>query len=137
MPAGETDGRGLLRGAHVLVVEDEFLLRLELETLLSQAGASVRTCGTVAQALAAVDAETFDAAVLDVHLVRETIEPVARKLAELCVPIVFYTGQVAGEAVSAHWPQAQVISKPAPPGAVIDALIESMHSPAARGSRDP
>lgn len=137
MPAGETDRRGLLRGARVLVVEDEFLLRLELETLLVQAGASVRTCGTVAQALAAVDAETFSAAVLDVRLGRETIESVARKLAELGVPIVFYTGQVAGEVTSAHWPQARVISKPAPPGMVIDAVIESMHGPAGRGSPDP
>ena len=46
MTAGEpcVRGKSQLHRARILVLQGEFLLRLELETVLGQAGATVRTC---------------------------------------------------------------------------------------------
>src|SRR5262245_40818421 len=134
----ETDGSGAapLNGAHILAVEDDFLLRLEIETVLRDAGAAVvRTCGTVQQALVATDTEGFGMAILDTRLGYETVAPVARRLAEIGTPFIFYTGQVAGDAVISQWPQARVISKPAVSAVLVDAVADVLSLfPAPRGS---
>jgi DNA-binding NtrC family response regulator len=100
------------------------MVRLELETVLGAAGASVRGCGTVAQALAAIVAETFDAAVLDVRLGSGTVEPVARKLDELRTPFVLYTG--TEQTATSQWPQARVVAKPAASGLLVRAVSETI-----------
>lgn len=125
-----------LHGARILVVEDDFLVRLEIETVLGQAGARVRACGTVADALAYVDAEALDAAVLDVRLGRETVAPVAHKLTDLGTPFVLYTGQVASDISTSQWPQAPIVAKPASPTVLLNAVIERMRQPVAQRSRD-
>jgi DNA-binding NtrC family response regulator len=113
-----------VQGTRILVVEDDFVVRLEIETVLGAAGASVRGCATVVQALTAIAAETFDAAVLDVRLGSGTVEPVARKLSELCTPFVFYTG--TEETAISQWPQARVIAKPAASALLVRAVIETL-----------
>jgi DNA-binding NtrC family response regulator len=115
---------GGVQGTRILVVEDDFVVRLEIETVLGAAGASVRGCATVVQALTAISAETFDAAVLDVRLGSGTVEPVARKLSELCTPFVFYTG--TEETAISQWPQARVIAKPAASALLVRAVIETL-----------
>jgi hypothetical protein len=84
----------------------------------------VRGCATVAQAFAAIAAETFDAAVLDVRLGCGTVEPVARKLNELLIPFIFYTG--TEETATSQWPQARVIAKPAVSALLVRAVIETI-----------
>ena len=115
---------GELQGTRILVVEDDFMVRLELETVLGAAGASVHGCGTVVQALAAIAAETFDAAVLDVRLGSGTVGPVARKLDELRTPFVLYTG--TEQTANSHWPQARVIAKPAAAALLVRAVSETI-----------
>lgn len=62
-----------LRGARMLVVEDDFPLLMELRAILREAGAeTVVGCGTVDQAVAIADGDGVAAAVLDVRLGRET-----------------------------------------------------------------
>jgi DNA-binding response OmpR family regulator len=119
-----TDAPPPLAGARVLVVEDDFVVRLEIETVLGRAGASVRGCGSVAQALAAIDTAKFDVAVLDVRLCRETITPVARKLEQIGTPFLFYTG--TEQTATLEWPEARVIAKPAAPAVLIDAVLEAL-----------
>ena len=109
------DGSGALDGARLLVVEDEFIILLELESVLLEAGAEkVCLCGTVAAALDCVEREKLGAAILDVRVGRTHIDPVARALDRRGVPFVFYTGQGETDPVSAAWPGRRIISKPAP-----------------------
>lgn len=137
MSQGSESGAAPLHGAHILVVEDDFVLRLELETVLRGAGAAVvRTCATVAEALRSIDGEKFAAAILDMRLGRETVAPVARKLADLGTPFVFYTGQVASDAVIAQWPKVPVVSKPALPVMLIRAVSEVLRSSATPHAHD-
>ena len=115
-----------LQGVRILAVEDDFIVMLELTTILRDAGATVRSCGTVAQALSMVEGETFAAAVLDVRVGRECVSPIAQKLAALGTPFVFYTGQVGNDPTMAQWPKAGVVSKPAPPLLLVKALVEAL-----------
>ena len=114
----------VLQGARVLIVEDDLLLLMELESILLEAGAEVAgSCRSVREGLAAAD-DRVAAAILDVRVGRETIAPVARRLASRGTPFVFYTGQVQNDPELAEWLGCTVLSKPARPGTIVAALAE-------------
>lgn len=58
----------LLEGSSILVADDEAPIRDLLRDLLEPEGASVRTAGTGSEALAAIEAEEPDLAILDVRM---------------------------------------------------------------------
>jgi DNA-binding response OmpR family regulator len=124
MPGPTDPGATALAGALILAVEDDFLVLLEIATVLRDAGAVVISCTTVEQALRAIDAQLPAAAVLDVRIGRDTIAPVARRLAELDTPFIFYTGQVTAEPPMAQWPHARMVPKPAPAAVLVKAVAE-------------
>jgi len=111
------DQARVLDGARLLVVEDEFIILLELESLLLEAGAAgVRLCRTVAEAMRHVEQadEAYGAAVLDVRVGQNNVAPVARALERRGVPFVFYTGQTANDPIRTEWPKCEILSKPSP-----------------------
>ena len=77
----------------ILIVEDEPLIAMMLEDIVIELGYSVAgPVGSVTEALAFVAANPVDAALLDVNLGREKIDPVADQLAKLECPFIFTTG---------------------------------------------
>ena len=77
----------------VLLVEDEMFVAWLLEDMLADLGcAVVGPASSVNQALAMIDAEAIDAAVLDVNLNGQMSYPVADALAARGVPFVISTG---------------------------------------------
>lgn len=84
-----------LAGAFVLLVEDEYLVALDLQIEIERSGATViGPVGRVSEALDLAGRTTpLDAAVLDVNLHGEAVFPVADVLAERGIPYVFATGQ--------------------------------------------
>jgi DNA-binding response OmpR family regulator len=77
----------------VLLVEDEFMIAEFIASLLTAHGMVIAgQVGTVDAALAAVETMVFDCAVLDVNLNKESIAPVADRLAALAKPFIFLTG---------------------------------------------
>ncbi len=103
-----------LRGARILIAEDNALIALDLQSLLEDAGAEVvGLAGTVAQALALAGSATPTCAVLDVILHGELVFPVARMLRERGVPMIFYTGSSYMQGLGRDWPDAPIIMKPA------------------------
>jgi CheY-like chemotaxis protein len=82
-----------LEGLKVLVVEDEFLVALLIEEMLESAGCVViGPIARVPEALDAVDHDACDAAVLDINLAGERVDPVADALSNRNVPFMFVTG---------------------------------------------
>ncbi|HEX2477971.1 MAG TPA: response regulator [Geminicoccaceae bacterium] len=82
-----------LAGLRVLIVEDEFLLAMELETLVECGGCTaVGPASSVRQALALIDGDEPDIALLDVNLKGERATPVAAALQDRGVPYVLITG---------------------------------------------
>ena len=83
----------LLSGRRILVVEDEMLILMMIESMLADLGCdSVTAAATVDQALALIDAQVFDAAMLDVNLKGDSSRPVADALAARGIPFIFSTG---------------------------------------------
>jgi two-component SAPR family response regulator len=77
----------------VLVVEDEMLIGMLLEDMLTDLGHEVAAIvPRLKEAMAAVDRETYDLAILDVHLHGESAFPVADVLIAKGIPFVFATG---------------------------------------------
>lgn len=80
-------------GRKVLVVEDEMMVAWLLEDLLAELGyAIVGPAASINQALAMIETEAIDVAVLDVNLNGEMSYPIADALAARGVPFVFVTG---------------------------------------------
>ncbi|MBU1377035.1 MAG: PAS domain-containing protein [Alphaproteobacteria bacterium] len=104
-------GPASLKGARVLIVEDAVLLALELETGLSEAGATViGPAYELEEAMALLD-QPIDAAVLDANLNGRSVTPVAEALHQRQIPFVFATGY--GETGGAPGGfEAPVIRKP-------------------------
>lgn len=127
-----------LDGTRILVVEDDFIIGLELAAVLSDAGAEVvGPSQSVAAAMITAE-EPLSAAILDIRLGDETVAPVARRLAARHVPFLFYTGQSGTDPLRSEWPECRIIAKPAMPPSLVAALAallceESQRSrPAAR-----
>jgi DNA-binding NtrC family response regulator len=78
----------------VLVVEDEFLIAMDLADMLRKLGAAnVRTEFGVADAVAALDGPQLpDCATLDFRLGAATAAPVADALLARRIPFIFVTG---------------------------------------------
>jgi DNA-binding response OmpR family regulator len=75
-----------------LVVEDEVLICLLIETMLEDAGYDVTVANSVREALDSIGADMPDVAILDLTLHGEKVYPVADKLTEAGTPFVFATG---------------------------------------------
>ncbi len=126
-----------LRGARLLIVEDDVLLLMDLEAILQDAGAEVvACCRDVNEGLAAAEQKAVVAAILDVRVGQDTIAPIARQLADRGTPFLFYTGQVENDPALAEWSGHTVLSKPARPAAIVAAVADLLQHalPAQRSS---
>ncbi len=112
-----------LTGVTVLVVEDDPLLAMDLETTLAEAGAVVvGLCHTLDEAMLRADGADFVVAVLDFGLGSDTVSPVARRLFDRGVPFVLYTGKSRHEPSLAEWRDCSIVEKPASPRTLLSAV---------------
>ena len=111
-----------LNGLSFLVVEDETIISLLLEDMLTSLGAaSVWHASAVNEALASLKERRPDAVLLDVNLSGEAAYPVAELLEKEGIPFVFSTGYgVSG--LSPRWNGKPTIQKPFTPEALDTAL---------------
>ena len=77
----------------LLVVEDEYLIRMLLEDMLDDLGYGIAAAvGTLSEAQQIAADGDFSAAILDVNLDGQEIYPVADILSRRNIPFVFVTG---------------------------------------------
>src|SRR6516225_4836937 len=101
-----------LEGVRVLVVEDEYLVAILIEEILESAGCVVMgPIPRLPEALDAAHHDNCDAAVLDVNLAGQRIDPVADALSERNVPFMFVTGYGAN-ALPGEYAERTLIHKP-------------------------
>jgi CheY-like chemotaxis protein len=102
----------LLSGRSILVVEDEMLVLLNIEDMLADHGCtSVSAAANANQALSLIDAQDFDAAMVDLNLNGEKSYRVADALAARGVPFVFSTGY-SGDSLDERYRDRPVLGKP-------------------------
>lgn len=113
----------VLRGRHILVVEDEYLIAMDLCHCLDREGATViGPIPTVQDALTLIEGlDHVDAAVLDINLQGEKVFPVVDVLTERHIPFVFTTGyDVLG--LPERYRSAPICSKPILVESVVEAV---------------
>ncbi|MDN3277726.1 response regulator [Frankia sp. RB7] len=109
--------------ADVLIVEDDPIIAIDFEDRVLGFGVTrVRSVGSVAQALDAINARAPDFALLDVELIREKSFAIAERLAALKIPFVFVTGYGAETSIPAQFAARPRLQKPCSSDALEAAL---------------
>ena len=109
------DTTAFIVGKRCLVVDDEFLIALDIQQTLENLGAAVTCIGDVDSTLAALNGGArFDVAVLDVKLGGFTHDSsgIATRLTEKGTPFVFLTGLRADNELAQIFPRVPVVEKP-------------------------
>ena len=113
-----------LEGKSVLVVEDDYFMASEMAAAVRDAGGTaLGPVPDVEGALAIIESQTVDAAVLDIHLGEETSFPIAAKLKARGVRVVFVTGY-DDWFLPNELDDVTVYRKPADPDNVVRVLFE-------------
>jgi two-component SAPR family response regulator len=116
--------------ASVLVVEDEFLVALDVEAILSRNGHAVLgPVGSVSKALELLERERPGVAILDINLRGEMIYPVAERLKELGVPFVLSSAYNSNEFDKGGvLAEADNIGKPFMEDRLMEALVNALRT---------
>jgi CheY-like chemotaxis protein len=102
----------LLSGRSILVVEDEMLVVMMIEDMLTDLGCEViTTAATVDQALHHIEEGTFDVAMLDMNLGGTGSEVVADALVAHQIPFIYSTGNT-GNTTRPNYSDRPVLRKP-------------------------
>jgi DNA-binding NarL/FixJ family response regulator len=117
----------MLDGAHVLILEDEPIIALDLAATIEAAdGCVVGPAGTVAAALALLEDQDVSGAILDANLPDGELTPVAILLIERGIPLVIYSAIGAPDELRKHHPDVPVCLKPTMSDRVVEALLKLM-----------
>lgn len=107
----------------ILVLEDEFIIAMELEDVLGmEHGAHVHIASTPQAALDILERYPVDVAILDVNIAGESSFPVARVLSERGIPFLFATGYEAASSAMEAFSAVPVLAKPYTMSSVVAAL---------------
>lgn len=121
-----------LADKRILLVEDEVLIAEMVVDMLVDLGATViGPATTLANGLALAGSAQIDAAVLDVNLRGERIDPIADILAARGIPVLFATGY--GMAAGANRRGSPVIDKPYTQERLARELVRAMAATKAAG----
>ena len=115
----------MLPGCRCLVLEDEYLIALDIQDMLEGAGAASVACFSNAEkAMAALnDGATFDFAILDVHLGGASRNglSVAAELTARGTPFIFLTG-ISHDAARTLGFDAPFLEKPYQQATLLEAI---------------
>jgi DNA-binding response OmpR family regulator len=112
--------------ARILVVEDEALIAMDLQALLEEAGYQVLGPANSSEAaLAIIDKDAPDVALLDVNLGRSDAFGVATVLVERKTEVIFLTGHTAHKLPQAHR-DLPLVSKPYLPHVLLQAVERAL-----------
>lgn len=117
----------MLQGLRILIVEDEPLIALDLETAITDhQGVVVGPASTIVGALRLINDGVIHGAIIDLRLNTALALPVAERLIADRTPFVIHSGQ-ADASVKSAWPNVPIIGKPAPMEVIIAALAAAIH----------
>jgi len=117
----------MLNQVSVLIVEDEPFIALDLAAAVKEArGNVIGPAGSVREALALIERQSVQAAVLDVNLSDRDVTPVAELLIEGGVPVIFYSGLALPAALRERYPSALLYKKPTSPVQLVNELAALM-----------
>jgi PAS domain S-box-containing protein len=122
-PSGESS----LRGKRIIIVEDEPLIAMEIDSILTAHGCEVvGTAGTLEKAKTLVERVDCDVALLDVNLTGRTVAEVAAKLTHRNIPFIFVSGY-GSKTLPPGFQGAPIVRKPVNPAELVAAVERLSH----------
>lgn len=107
----------------ILIVEDEYLIAMEIAAALKLAGCVVAgVAGSVAKALRLLDDERCDAVVLDANLSGDSAEPVAKVLVQRGIRYLVVSGYNSSQRPGLL-ATAPFLAKPCAPASLVAAVL--------------
>ena len=117
----DTGAQQALAGKRALIVEDEALVAMLLEDMLTDLGCQVATAARVDTAFVALDQGPVDFAILDLNVGGQNTYPLADVLADRGIPFLFATGYGSSGLAEAYR-ACVTLQKPFEMGTLIDAI---------------
>ena len=115
-----------LKDLRVLVVEDEALVALQIEDMLTELGCAViGPASRVGQALELLDGEPVEVAVLDLNIAGELVYPVADELRSRGLPYIFVTGY-GTSGLSEPYRSRPILEKPFARRELLRAMLDTL-----------
>ena len=107
----------------VLVVDDDALIALDIQTQLQDLGHSVAVANNLQAALDLVGQQSFDVAIVDWHLKDEISAPLIEMLEQQHIPFVLCSGS-ALEELAGLFPASAILPKPFASDQLMGALAQ-------------
>lgn len=116
-----------LSGLRILVLEDEFLIAMDIEQICRDHGAvEVVIKRTLLEAESDSGSLAFDVAVVDLMLAGQTTQPFARTLQGQNIPVVFASGYSEVDELRAEFPDAGFVAKPFSETGLVEAILAAV-----------
>ena len=110
-----------LAGQTILVGEYEPLISFDIESVLTEAGATVVTATDQRQGLMGTLSDRLTAAVLDTTLGDESVDPICEYLSRHSIPFIFLTADSGSE--RRKWAAAPILSQPIDGALLVSHLV--------------
>jgi CheY-like chemotaxis protein len=128
-PGGDRSLTSNLQGKRVLIVEDDVLLLMSLQDMVTTFGCTIANSAmAVGPALQMARDPALDLAILDINLCGKLVTPVAEMLASRGVPFIFASGYDAQMVPSVG--ERPRVSKPYTSNQIRTALLAALAAPA-------
>jgi DNA-binding response OmpR family regulator len=108
----EVMSRAITDQPRCLVVEDQTLIALSIETYLEEAGIAVASVGSFAEARAWLETNTADIAIVDFMLQDGSATELAGELNRRAIPFVFYSGYPPRQSLPSRLQSVPWLEKP-------------------------
>lgn len=138
MNVSDQSPRASLKGRHVLIVEDEPFIAFDLVCAIEDAGGvALGPAMSVQEALALIEKERVEAAILDVNLPDGDIGPVISALENVGTQFLVHTGAGLTPELKEQYPSLRVFNKPTPPPVLADVIAASLAGHREAGTHHP
>ena len=119
----DASGSALGSDVTVLIVEDQMLIAMDVDSTLADHGVQkIVTTGSAAEALARLRDVEPDVAILDVNLGQGTSIPVAEELRRRGIPFLFATGYADSAMIPPEFKDVPIVRKPFETASLISTL---------------
>jgi DNA-binding NtrC family response regulator len=120
-----------------LVVEDQTLIAMSIETYLEEAGIAVQTVAAVTEARAWLEANTADIAVVDFMLKDGPATELAGELNRRAIPFVIYSGYPPRQGMSSELQGVPWLEKPTSRDDLLKVVLNTLMAVSGQASAAP
>jgi DNA-binding NtrC family response regulator len=125
MSGGSPESASPLAGRHILIVEDEMIIAIDLSDIVERFGCTSVMAAHVGKAAPLAATQAIDVGILDLNLAGESVYPVADELSRRGIPFVIATGYGA-EGIAPAYRNHPILAKPYSAREVEVALLRAL-----------